>query len=97
MYLLGHINNLYNTTFWALVLKGGMDATQAEEKLKVCVVKGLLQLLFSRLNHCRKLWQRTRMRSCSLNSTSIIITSQTCSGKAAHSSVMYNSFAILAH
>ena len=31
----GHINNLYNTTFWALVQKGSMDATQAEEKLKV--------------------------------------------------------------
>ena len=31
----GHINNLYNTTFWALVQKGGMDARQAEEKLKV--------------------------------------------------------------
>lgn len=34
-YFAGHINNLYNTTFWALVQKGGMDATQAEEKLKV--------------------------------------------------------------
>ena len=34
-YLAGHINNLYNTTFWALVQKGGMDATQAEERLKV--------------------------------------------------------------
>ena len=34
----GHINNLYNTTFWALVQKGGMDATAAEEKLKVCTV-----------------------------------------------------------
>lgn len=32
---LGHINNLYNTTFWALVQEGGMDTTFAEEKLKV--------------------------------------------------------------
>lgn len=36
----GHINNLYNTTFWALVQKGGMDATQAEEKLKVAGFNG---------------------------------------------------------
>lgn len=34
-YRAGHINNLYNTTFWSLVLKGGMDATQAENRLKV--------------------------------------------------------------
>lgn len=31
----GHINNLYNTTFWALVEKGEMDATSAEAELKV--------------------------------------------------------------
>lgn len=31
----GHINNLYNTTFWALVEKGKMDATKAEAELKV--------------------------------------------------------------
>ena len=34
-YPTGHINNLYNTTFWALVQKGGMDASNAEERLKV--------------------------------------------------------------
>lgn len=28
-----HINNLYNTTFWALVLKGGLTNTEAEKKL----------------------------------------------------------------
>ena len=33
--LAGHINNLYNTTFWALVQKGGMDVKQAEQRLKV--------------------------------------------------------------
>ena len=32
---IGHINNLYNTTFWNLVQKGGMDTTKAEERLKV--------------------------------------------------------------
>lgn len=34
-YIAGHINNLYNTTFWALVQKGGMDVREAEERLKV--------------------------------------------------------------
>ncbi len=31
----GHINNLYNTAFWALVDKEGKSATQAEKELKV--------------------------------------------------------------
>jgi len=31
----GHINNLYNTTFWTLVQKGGLTTTQAEERLNV--------------------------------------------------------------
>lgn len=30
-----HINNLYNTTFWTLVLKGGLTGAQAEERLRV--------------------------------------------------------------
>ena len=29
-----HINNLYNTTFWALVKQGGMTTEQAHKKLK---------------------------------------------------------------
>ncbi|KAG8739855.1 tRNA-His guanylyltransferase [Ceratobasidium sp. 414] len=29
-----HINNLYNTTFWALVQQGGMTAREAETRLK---------------------------------------------------------------
>ena len=40
-YFAGHINNLYNTTFWALVQKGGMDATQAEDRLKVFWLNGV--------------------------------------------------------
>lgn len=40
-YLAGHINNVYNTTFWALVQKGSMDVTQAEERLKVCYFNGV--------------------------------------------------------
>lgn len=32
---IGHINNLYNTTFWALIQLGGMDGTEAEKELAV--------------------------------------------------------------
>lgn len=32
----GHINNLFNTTFWALILQGGMNNQQAEKALAVC-------------------------------------------------------------
>ena len=31
----GHINNLYNTTFWALIQMGGLDAKEAEKELAV--------------------------------------------------------------
>ncbi|CAD6592244.1 MAG: tRNA-His guanylyltransferase [Alectoria sarmentosa] len=48
-YLAGHINNLYNTTFWALMQKGGMDATQAEERLKGTVASEKNEILFSEL------------------------------------------------
>ena len=30
-----HINNLYNTVFWALVLKGGQNTTEAHATLRV--------------------------------------------------------------
>jgi hypothetical protein len=30
-----HINNLYNTTFWALILKGGLSTAEAHAALKV--------------------------------------------------------------
>jgi tRNA(His) 5'-end guanylyltransferase len=32
---IAHINNLYNTTFWALVQQGEMTAREAETRLKV--------------------------------------------------------------
>lgn len=35
VYVLGHINNLYNTVFWTLVQKGGHTTTEAEDRLKV--------------------------------------------------------------
>eukprot|EP00051_Salpingoeca_urceolata_P017161 m.232003 g.232003 ORF g.232003 m.232003 type:complete len:104 (+) comp18879_c0_seq3:294-605(+) len=30
-----HVNNLYNTTFWALVLKGGLSEEAATQRLSV--------------------------------------------------------------
>ncbi|KAF2017659.1 Thg1-domain-containing protein [Aaosphaeria arxii CBS 175.79] len=43
-----HINNLYNTTFWALVNKGNMQAREAEELLKGTVSSDKNEILFSR-------------------------------------------------
>lgn len=31
-----HINNLYNTVFWALIQKGGQTTTEAHATLRVC-------------------------------------------------------------
>lgn len=41
-----HVNNLYNTTFWNLVLKGGMSGTGAEERLKGTVAGDKNEILF---------------------------------------------------
>ena len=43
-----HINNLYNTTFWNMVLKGGMSTTEAEQALKGTVSSDKNEILFSR-------------------------------------------------
>ncbi|ETN41767.1 uncharacterized protein HMPREF1541_03704 [Cyphellophora europaea CBS 101466] len=43
-----HINNLYNTTFWTLVLRGGLSQTGAEEHLKGTVSSDKNEMLFSR-------------------------------------------------
>ncbi|KAH8154236.1 uncharacterized protein LAJ45_02004 [Morchella importuna] len=43
-----HINNLYNTTFWALVQQGGMTTQEAEEELKGTFAKDKNEILFSR-------------------------------------------------
>uniref|UniRef100_A0A0P5KN08 tRNA(His) guanylyltransferase n=1 Tax=Daphnia magna TaxID=35525 RepID=A0A0P5KN08_9CRUS len=42
-----HINNLYNTTFWALILKGGLTPTEAENKLKGTLSGDKNEILFS--------------------------------------------------
>lgn len=43
-----HINNLYNTTFWALVQHGDMTNTEAEEHLKGTLSADKNEILFSR-------------------------------------------------
>lgn len=43
--LAGHINNLYNTTFWALILQGDMNNQQAEQALAVCRVSSIPTIL----------------------------------------------------
>ena len=35
LYVEAHINNLYNTTFWALVQQGGQTTTEAHSTLRV--------------------------------------------------------------
>ncbi|KAI8479774.1 tRNA-histidine guanylyltransferase 1-like [Branchiostoma belcheri] len=42
-----HINNLYNTCFWALVQQGGMTNTQAEERIRHTFSADKNEILFS--------------------------------------------------
>ncbi|KAF7911052.1 uncharacterized protein EAF01_002560 [Botrytis porri] len=43
-----HINNLYNTTFWTLIQKGGFDAKDAEKELAGSLAADKNEILFSR-------------------------------------------------
>ncbi|KAJ5711809.1 hypothetical protein N7488_005965 [Penicillium malachiteum] len=43
-----HINNLYNTTFWTMVLQGKMSNTEAEQELKGTVSSDKNEILFKR-------------------------------------------------
>jgi len=43
-----HINNLYNTAFWALVQAGGMSTAQAHETLRGTVASTKNELMFTR-------------------------------------------------
>ena len=45
-----HINNLYNTTFWNLVLHGGLAESQAEETLRGTVSSDKNEILFSKFS-----------------------------------------------
>ena len=42
-----HVNNLFNTAFWALVQKGGMDYEQANKRLKDTTSSQKNEILFS--------------------------------------------------
>uniref|UniRef100_A0A1A8QNA0 tRNA(His) guanylyltransferase n=2 Tax=Nothobranchius pienaari TaxID=704102 RepID=A0A1A8QNA0_9TELE len=42
-----HINNLYNTVFWALVQKGGLTTAQADDRLKGTLASDKNEILFS--------------------------------------------------
>ena len=42
-----HVNNLYNTVFWALVLKGGLSNRDAQERLKGTLSGDKNEILFS--------------------------------------------------
>jgi len=64
----GHINNLYNTTFWALIQQGGMDAKAAEKELAVCCQT---EGLSAYADFLRALLQERKMRFCSPGSKSI--------------------------
>ncbi|KAI9771074.1 MAG: tRNA-His guanylyltransferase [Geoglossum simile] len=43
-----HINNLYNTVFWALVQQGGLSAKEAEKELMGSFASDKNEILFSR-------------------------------------------------
>ncbi|KAG8281607.1 tRNA-histidine guanylyltransferase 1-like [Homalodisca vitripennis] len=45
-----HINNLYNTVFWALVLRKNMTTKEAEERLKGTLSSEKNEILFSEFN-----------------------------------------------
>jgi len=66
-----------------------MDATQAEERLKVSCVSTLQDERTEVKSWFRAHWQQTRTRYCFLNSRSITTTRQKCTEKAAQSFVMY--------
>ncbi|XP_025829713.1 probable tRNA(His) guanylyltransferase [Agrilus planipennis] len=42
-----HINNLYNTTFWTLINKGGLSNTEAQERLSGTLSSDKNEILFS--------------------------------------------------
>lgn len=48
--MIGHINNLYNTTFWSLIQLDGMDATDATKFLDGTFSKDKNEILFSKFH-----------------------------------------------
>ncbi|KAG8870386.1 tRNA-His guanylyltransferase, partial [Tulasnella sp. 331] len=45
-----HINNLYNTTFWALIQKGGMSTAEAHKRLQGTYSNDKNEILYSQFN-----------------------------------------------
>ena len=78
----GHINNLYNTTFWAMVQQGGMSNTDAEQELQVGT-NLIMHLQFAQQSRAR--YPPTRTRFCSSGSGSTTTTKTQCTRKAASS------------
>ena len=54
-----HINNLYNTVFWSLVQKAGLNTNAAQERLKGTLAGEKNEILFSEfgLNYNNELAQ----------------------------------------
>lgn len=82
---LGHINNLYNTTFWALIQLGGMDNRAAEQLLAVWRHSISADNI---ANIPREPCLGTRTRSSSPSSTSTTTTSPRSTRRVAQYSVM---------
>lgn len=76
-----HINNLYNTTFWALVQKGGLTNSEVSENLFYCI-NFMFEILLNDVYRPRKdyveLYLQTKMKFFLVNSIQIIIMNQWC-------------------
>ena len=70
--VLGHVNNLYNTSFWTLIQKGGLTTVQAEERLKVRRLLG--QVLVSPVHYEAFIW----VTKCNFNFNRNLILKSLC-------------------
>ncbi len=79
-----HINNLYNTTFWALVQQGGQTTAEAHTTLKVSALHSLQKGLRVHPHYTRRAHSlKKNTRSCLLASALIITNSMRAIGRAA--------------
>lgn len=80
-----HINNLYNTTFWMLILRGGRTEKEAERELQVCFCPfvGEMKMMEADGMGGRGRCLGIRMRFCFLSLASIIIMSRRFSRRGA--------------
>ena len=81
-----HINNLYNTIFWALVQDKGQTTVQAHEALRVRLA--LIHTLSKSTGSCRVPFPAQRMKCSLLNSASTIMSCPHGFEKAAFSCVL---------